>query len=130
LRDSHCHHPAQEKTTLTKLILISNCGFWELDSFDLLIAHVKAICKNTSWEYAGALLRPHGPALGYMLRKGYPVQDVLDVTKKAGKELIKNGKISEETFKTICRELVPLDNYIEILNQGFEKARERAKLQK
>jgi len=68
--------------------------------------------------------------LGYMLRKGYPVQDVLDAAKKAGKELAKNGKISEETLKTIGRELVPLNDYIKILNQGFEKARERAKLQK
>ncbi len=129
LRDSHCRHPAREKTTRTKLVLISNCGFWELDNFDPLIAHVKAICKNASWEYAGALLRPHGPALGYMLRKGYPVQDVIDAARKAGKELAKNGKISEQPLKTIGRELVPLNDYIKILNQGFEKARERAKLQ-
>ena len=130
LKDGHCRHSIREKTTCTKLVLVSNCGFWELDNFAPLIAHAKAICKNTSWEYAGALLRPHGPALGYMLRKGYPVQDVLDAAKKAGKELAKNGKISEETLKTIGRELVPLNDYIKILNQGFEKARERAKLQK
>ena len=130
LRDGHCRHPAREKTTRTKLVLISNCGFWELDNFDPLIVQVKAICKNASWEYVGALLRPHGPALGYMLRKGYPVQDVVDAAKTAGKELAKNGQISEETVKIVSRELVPLNDYIQILNQGFEKARERAKLQK
>lgn len=70
LKDGHCRHPARERTTRAKLVLISNCGFWELDNFAPLIAHAKAICKNTSWEYAGALLRPHGPALGYSARGG------------------------------------------------------------
>ena len=127
LRNGHCRHPTREETKHAKFVLISNCGFWEMDNFDPLIMHVKAICKNAGWEYAGALLRPHGPALSYMHRKGYPVQDVFDAARKAGKEIAETGKINEETIKAASRELLPLGAYVESLNQGFQKAIDRAK---
>jgi len=38
--------------------------------------HLKAICKNTGGEFAGALLRPHGPALKGMKGMGMPVDDI------------------------------------------------------
>jgi hypothetical protein len=93
-----------------------------MDNFDPLVTHVQAICKNACWEYAGALLRPHGPALAYMIKNGFPVQDVLTAAKNAGKELAKTGKISEKNLKIVSRELVPLDTYVEITNRGFKQA--------
>jgi hypothetical protein len=93
-----------------------------MDNFEPMIVHMRAICKNAGWKYSGALLRPHGPAFSYMLRKGYPVQDVLEAAKKAGKELAKNGRMDKETLKTISRELVSLNEYVEMTNQGFKKA--------
>lgn len=96
-----------------------------MDNFDPLVTHVQAICKNACWECAGALLRPHGEALGYMIRKGFPVQDVLAAAKNAGKELAKTGKISEQDMKTVSRELVPLNTFVEITNRGFKQALEK-----
>jgi phosphoenolpyruvate synthase/pyruvate phosphate dikinase len=87
--------------------------------------HMQAICKNTCWEYAGALLRPHGEALGYMIRNGLPVQDVLDAAKNAGKELVKTGKINEENLKIVSRNLVPLETYVEMTNKGFKRTLDR-----
>jgi multimeric flavodoxin WrbA len=122
MRDEHCRHPPRQPHKHSKVVLISNCGFWEMDNFDPLVLHVQAICKNACWEYAGALLRPHGEALSYMIKKGFPVQDVLTAAKNAGKELAKTGKMSEENLKTISRELVPLDTYVEMTNRGFKQA--------
>jgi hypothetical protein len=87
--------------------------------------HIQAICKNTCWEFAGALLRPHGEAFGYMIRKGISVQDVLDAAKSAGKELARTGKMSEENQKIVSRELVPLETYFEMTNKGFKQAIDR-----
>jgi len=53
-------------------VLVSSCGFWEMDNFDPLLAHMKAKCRNANREFAGALLRPHGPALKPMASKGAP----------------------------------------------------------
>jgi len=125
MREEHCRHSPREPSTRSKVVLVSTCGFWEKDNFDPLVMHMKAICKNACWEYAGALLRPHGIALGYMLQHGMPVQDVLDAVKNAGKELAKTGKISEETLQTVSRELVPRETYVEMTNQGFKRALDR-----
>ena len=46
LRDGHCRHPGREGSSSAKVVLVSNCGFWELDNFDPLLVHMQAICKN------------------------------------------------------------------------------------
>lgn len=125
IQEKHCRHPPRQPHKHSKVVLVSNCGFWEKDNFDPLVMHMRAICKNASWEYVGALLRPHGEALGYMLRKGMPVQDVLDAAKNAGKELVKTGKISEENLKIVSRDLVSLKNYVEMTNKGFKQVLDR-----
>ena len=122
MRNGHCRHPSRNPDKHTKVVLVSNCGFWEMDNFEPLVTHMQAICKNACWEFAGALLRPHGEALGYMVRNGIPVQDVLDAARNAGKEVARNGKISEKNMKTVSRNLVPLETYVEIVNENFKQA--------
>ena len=125
MREQHCRHPPRKPHKHSKVVLVSNCGFWEKDNFEPLITHMQAICKNTCWEYSGALLRPHGEALGYMVRRGIPVQDVLDAAKEAGSELARTGKMSEHNLKAVSRELVSLDEYFEMTNKGFKQALDR-----
>lgn len=124
-QDSHCRHPPRKPHKHSKVVLVSNCGFWEMDNFEPLVTHMQAICKNTCWEFTGALLRPHGEALGYMVRRGIPVQDIFDAAKNAGKELVKTGRISEENMKTVSRNLVPLETYVEMTNKGFKQVLEK-----
>jgi len=125
LRDGHCRHPPRQPHKHSKVVLVSTCGFWEIDNFYPLVTHLQAICKNACLEYAGALLRPHGGALEYMIEKGFPVQDVLIAAKNAGKELANTGKISEENLKTVSRELTPLETFVQMTNKGFKKALDR-----
>ena len=125
LRDGHCRHPVRTKGKQKKFVLIANCGFWEIDNFTPLLIHVQAICRNFGWKYAGALLRPHGGIFGYMLRKGYPVQDIVEAAKEAGRQLIRYGEMKEETLRTISRELLPLKEYIEVLNKLFRRTLEK-----
>ena len=65
---------------------------------------------------------PHGEAFGYMIRKGLPVQEILDAAKNAGKELAQTGKMSEENLKIVSRDLVSLEEYVDITNRGFKQA--------
>ena len=125
IRDGHCRHPKRYKQKRAKLVLVANCGFWEMDNFNPLLVHMQAICKNAGWEYAGALLRPHGGVFGYMLKKGYPVQDIIEAAKEAGRELIKYGEMREETLRIVSRELLPLEEYVKVLNQLFRRVLEK-----
>jgi len=102
-------------------VLVSNCGFWEMDNFDPLLVHLKAVCKNAGRKFAGALLRPHGPVLKAMLNQGLPVNDVLEAAREAGKQLIRNGEMNPQTLATVSRELIPLETYVHMANETFKK---------
>ena len=121
LRDDHIRHPGRGESKPRQMVLVSNCGFWEMDNFDALVVHVKAICKNANMEFAGALLRPHGGALKPMLEIGGLVEDVIEAARDAGRELVSSGKISPETLSTVGRELMPREDYIQRLNQSFQQ---------
>ncbi len=120
IRDGHTRHPLREAVKRGKIVLVSNCGLWEKDNFDPMIAHIKAYCKNSNAEFAGALLRPHGDALRSMLEMGAPVNDVLEAAKEAGRQLVNDGKMSAETLSTVSRELVPRDMYVQFANRYFQ----------
>ena len=122
LRDGHCRHPLREGTKNGKVVLVSNCGFWEMDNFDPLLVHMKAACKNMGREFAGALLRPHGPALRGMMERGMPVDDIFEAAKEAGRQLVRDGKMSPETLKIVSRELIPLETYVKAINTYWQQA--------
>jgi multimeric flavodoxin WrbA len=121
LRDGHCRHPARRDTTHGKIVLVSNCGFWEMDNFDPLVTHVRAMCKNAGMEFAGALLRPQGPALKAMLDMGAPVNDIFEASREAGRQLVSDGEMSRETLDIVSRELLPLEMYVQVVNESFQR---------
>jgi multimeric flavodoxin WrbA len=119
IRDNHTRHPLRDNIKRSKIVLVSNCGFWEIDNFDPMIAHIKAYCRNANAEFAGALLRPHGDALRSMMEMGAPVSDVIDAAKEAGRQLVNDGKMSAEVLSTVSRDLIPREMYVQIANQYF-----------
>lgn len=119
--DDHLRHPPRNGGKQSKIALVSNCGFWEMDNFNPMITHIKAFCKNSHSEFAGALLRPHGPAFQNMMEMGVPVKDVQDAAMEAGRQLAKDGEMSEETLSTVSRKLLPREMYMQIVNQHFQE---------
>ena len=117
MRDGHCRHRARKEIEDGKLVLVSNCGFWEMDNFDPLIVHIQAVSKNLGREFSGALLRPHGPALKAMMNQGMPVNDVPEAAEEAGRQLAEDGRMKPETLQIVSRELLPRQMYVNIANQ-------------
>lgn len=128
LREGHSRHQKHSGSMTGKIALVSNCGLWEMDNFDVIVAHAKAFCRNANAEFAGALLRPHGEAMEWRVEMGLPVYDILDAAREAGREIVKDGRISGETSSKVSRELIPRDTYMRKANQVFEKMlKERTK---
>ena len=122
LRNGHYRHPVRENVKSGgTVVLIANGGFWEMDNFEPLVQHFGAYCRNANREFAGALLRPHGGSLAPMIRAGLAL-DIIEAAKEAGQQLVKAGKISEKTLKTIGRELMPTHKYFEQVNRSFKLA--------
>lgn len=116
----HQRHPLKIKK-IRKVVLVSSCGFWEIDNFDPLVTHIQEFSKNMSAEYVGALIRPHGPSLGIMMNQGLPVQDILDAAFESGIQLAREGGISSDYLTTISRELIPPDMYLQMSNAHFNE---------
>lgn len=120
IKEDRSIHPSRYDVEGSKIVLVSNCGFWEKENFNPMVAHIQAFSRNSHSEFAGALLRPHGPALRNMIEMDQPVDDVLYAARDAGRQLARDGKISPETLNTVSRELLPRDFYLQIVNQHFK----------
>lgn len=120
IKDGHMQHIRREGSKPhQKVVLVSNCGLWEEDNFDPLLAQIKAKCTYGHMTFAGALLRPHGPALRAMMDRGLPVNHVTDAAQMAGVQLIKEGVMSQELLETVRRPLMPKEAYLQVMNQNF-----------
>jgi hypothetical protein len=125
-RDGRCRHPAPQGGSEAKIALVSSCGLWELENFGPLLAHIEAYCNNMVRRFAGALLRPHSPAMALMVADGVSIDDVFRAAREAGRQLIAEGEMSEETLRTVSRELMSGQEFVDRLNQlirlGLEAA--------
>ena len=122
LRDGHCRHPWRGERESGKVALVSNAGFWEMDNFEPLLVHMKAMCKNMGTEFAGALLRPHGEILKPLMEMGRSPDDVFEAAREAGRQLVEEGKMSPETLSIVSRELAPRESYVRGANRVFQQA--------
>lgn len=117
LRDGHCAHARREGTKAGKVVLVSNCGFWETDNFDPLLTHMKAFCRTIGRTFGGALLRPAGEAFRGLMETGKPVTDILEAAEEAGRQLIQEQEMSARTLEVIRRELMPLEQFVASSNK-------------
>jgi len=123
MRDGHMRHPAVEGRTIPKMVLISVCGLHEMDNFDALVAHVQAMCRNMSSEYAGALLRPHAYAMGTLEKFGSPATSVTDACREAGRQIVTDGKMDPAVLDRVSEDLMPLEMYFNGANDIMHQAK-------
>ncbi len=120
LRDGHLRHPTRN-AKLKRIALVSVCGFFELDNFDPLIAHVHAICRNLNADYAGAVLRPAAPVMPHVkFLHPFKTHAVSKAMVRAGAELVREGRILAETQAAAAEELVSKETYFEQVNKHFD----------
>ena len=119
LRDDHCRHALRENVKQGKIALLSVCGFTEMDNFDPLIAHVKALSKNMNREFMGSLLRPYAWIIEPGMKKGAPLDYILEAVKQAGRQLVSDGVMNEETLAIVASEILPRNEVIKMMQEYF-----------
>jgi multimeric flavodoxin WrbA len=124
-REDHCRHPRREWFKTRKVALVSASGFTELDNFDPLVTHVRAVAKNMGCKFAGALLRPYASSLSDLARHGVQVGEVLEAAEEAGRLLAERGSMPQSVLDRVSKELVPRELYIRSVNAWFERALDR-----
>ena len=116
LREGHTRHLVRDGVKMGKLVLLSACGFPELDNFDPLVSHVKAASRNLGREYAGEILFPSG----FYLKRSNAMEDVKGMVRSAGVELVETGRIPGG-LTTKMQGLVSRDEVIDVLNAHYGK---------
>ena len=121
-QDGHCTHPRREGNKLSGMVVISNCGFHELDNFDDMLAQFKTIARHSKIKFLGALLRPEGEFLEFG-EKMMPeaVQSVYDAAREAGAQVAAQGMISDEVQKAVSRQLLPFETFLKAANAYFQQ---------
>ena len=99
-----------------KTVLISSCGFPEIDNFDLLRRHFKIICEHMDLTWAGEILIP---ASG-IARAPKLFDRKYDLLRAAGTELIRSSSISPATTATIAAPVMAAEDYRRLATLSFE----------
>ena len=112
--DGRTRHPGRQGRRDAQVVLVSVSGFPEIENFDVLVEHVKAICANLRTRFAGAVLRPGAPLIPFLKEQGVPVDDVFAAAREAGRQLVCDGAMSPHTLAAVARTLAP----VEAIHQG------------
>lgn len=119
-KNGRCRHVNHLNQKMPKLLLVSSCGFYEVDNFMPMLNHIRAICANYGFEYCGSLLRPH--SLLFKLLNNERTDDIKKALYESGLNFIKKGFISHESYMRILQEITSKEEYFYIINEYFEQA--------
>ena len=108
------HHP--------KVVLISSCGFPEIENFDLLRALFCRICEDMEWHHAGEILISAAGAAN--VPKLF--DEKLERIRQAGAELATDS-ISPQTTRAIAEQVMSIDDYRAMCTASFSGALGSAK---
>jgi multimeric flavodoxin WrbA len=112
-----------DSVNIRKIVMVSTGGWWEKENFDTVVRIVRDFAETAGVEFSGALLRPH--AFLMYDKEGLTTagQSILEETRNAGYQLVKEGFIARETLEVISR---PLATEVE-LRDRYNKAIEHFK---
>jgi multimeric flavodoxin WrbA len=108
------NHP-QRYSPKAKGVLVSTCGFPDMENFTLMSQHFKKIMKHMELTWAGEVLIPAAGAA----HVPHLLDDNIDAVKQAGAELV-NGIISPETMRKISDAPISKNDYREMTNASFK----------
>jgi len=89
-----------------RIMLVSPCGFPEFDHFESLVATFRHMAHMERIEYLGEILRPGAEALSRRSLQGL-FTGYFDLLRQAGEQIIRDGRIAEETQADLCKDLFP-----------------------
>ncbi len=109
-QDSRTRAKFHDDVKIRKMALVASSGWWELGNFGTVVRIAKELAKDASVDFAGALLRPHAWA---MSENKENAGEVLEASKRAGYQLVREGRISRQLLKRVSQPLVSEREYWE-----------------
>lgn len=119
-------HPARGPEP-RRMVLVSPCGFPGLHNFEALVHTFRHIARMHGMEVSGEILRPFAEPLRLKALQGL-FGDYFEAIRAAGREIIANGAIAEDTQAELARDILPGDlmHKHEMANEHWGRLRARA----
>ncbi len=115
-------HPKSDKPT-PKIMVIATCGYPERSQFQVLELLFRRISQNMNGDLIAEIYRSQGNLLTMDLEILKPIKEsYLNLVEKAGQEVVKEGRISEGTQKSLDSDLLPKELYLDGANRHWDKA--------
>ena len=90
--------------------LVSVCSYLEMENFDPLVKQIEAICRNLHMNLQASVLRSTAMMFIEKYRpKGFT--KVTEAIRKAGKEIVETGKLSQSLKKDIQKSVLTKGQY-------------------
>ena len=103
LRNGRTRAQLRADVKISKIVLVSMSGWWEMDNFGTALRIVEELAKDMNVEFSGALLRPHSR---YMSENKEKAEKIFEAAKQAGYQLIKEERIANELLEIIGQPLI------------------------
>lgn len=106
-----------------KIMMISSCGYPEQSQFQVIRLWVKRFSRNFDMEVAGEIYRSWGWLLKAKDGELKPkIKAYKNLLKKAGREVVENLKLSEETVAQLEEPILPKEMHLDISNRRWDQA--------
>lgn len=109
------------KNNLTRIGVISNCGFPEQEQFQVLRLLFRRIARNMNAELIFEIYRGEGPLLN---SENEEIKAIVcqykKLLEKAGREVVLSGKMAEETTSELEKPLIPYEMYRNKMNETIK----------
>ncbi len=102
----------REPLKLRRIVLVSSCGFWGLENFELLVEQLEFVAKSLGTRLARPLLRPNADMLRPRGTDRQTAKAIFDAARSAGSELITKDEISAKSARRVQIPLMSRDKFL------------------
>lgn len=112
---------AESSLYRAKLVLMANGGLSQRGHFQVISHWIKRLALNNLTEVIAEIYAPQGTLLTNPAEELRPVIDnYLRLLEKAGKEIVTDNRLSQETENLLEQNLIPEDVYLQQINGFFD----------
>jgi hypothetical protein len=120
-REGRTRAKFHDNVNISKIVLVSTGGWWEKENMSMVVDFAEHFAQDASIEFAGSVLRPHA---SWMANEEEKAKEVLDATRRAGFQMIKEGRMTAELLDIISQPLVSEEKIREWYNAAYERAKQ------
>lgn len=117
IHEGRMFHPLRHK--VPAVVMLSVSGMPDEGHFGALSTHVRYLYSAPGRRLLAEICRPAAEAMTHPFFKDQ-LDDILDATIQAGRELVRSMKVSPDTLKRITQPLIDAQSFVEAANEMWK----------